>query len=148
MAPYEHETLGALQVMSASPNPVYWFQVRRNDSAMPGNPPLLNSTVELAPGNYDVNVNRTRRPVTIEAGRKTILWTGDLVVEGGVSSAYWYAIEGTESRYTSNPPLVGTPLALFPGSYRAVVVTSVTVPSDTMGPADVVAGRRTTLRRQ
>lgn len=144
---YESAANGALQVMSVS-DPVNWFLVFRDSTpAIDGNPPLLNSTVELAPGEYQVDVNRTRRAVTIVAGLRTIVWTGDLAVEGGSTSDYWYPSQQGERRVTSNPPLVGRPLPLFPGSYLVIVHGSVTVPPDTLGPADVIAGRTTTLRR-
>src|SRR5262245_28092431 len=75
--PYDSKTHGALQVKSVSDKPTDWFDVLQNGKrAYSGNPKLLNSTVELAPGTYDVDVNRTRRKVTIDAGKKTILQTG------------------------------------------------------------------------
>ena len=147
VAAYESTSNGALQVMSVS-NPVHWFEVYRDSTrVLSGNPPLLNSTVELAPGDYAVDVNRTRRPVTIVAGRKTILWTGELVVAGGGTSDFWYPVQNGERRVISNPPLVGAPVPLFPGSYTALVQGSVTMPMDTLGPAEVTAGQTTTLRR-
>src|SRR5262245_22772909 len=80
---YESKTHGALQVRSLNAKPVDWFDVLQNGKrAFSGNPRLLNGTLELAPGAYVVDVNRTQRKVIIEAGKKAILWTGELVVEG------------------------------------------------------------------
>jgi len=80
---YDSKTQGALQVKVANDKTGDWSDVLKDDKrAISGNPPLLGSTVELAPGAYVVEVNRTRRKVTIETGKKTILWTGELVVEG------------------------------------------------------------------
>src|SRR5689334_1231368 len=81
VAPHDSTTHGALQVRSVSEKPSDWFSVLRDGKqAVPGNP-LLGSTVELAPGSYIVSVNRTQRKVTIRAGKKTVLLTGELVVE-------------------------------------------------------------------
>lgn len=145
-AAWENTTSGALQVMSVS-SPVDWFLVYQDSTRITrGNPPLLNATVELPPGEYQVDVNHSRRPVTITAGRKTIVWTGDLVVEGGSPSDFFMPMQNGERRFTSNPPIVGRPVPLFPGSYTAIVHGSVSVPPDTLGPATVVAGTTTTLR--
>jgi hypothetical protein len=146
-AAYEHQTHGALQVMSVGASSPHWFQVFKDGKlAYEGNPKLLNSSVELAPGEYMVDVNRTQRPVTIEAGKKTIIWTGELLVDGGPSGAYWYPMEGTERRVTSNPPLVGSPLPLFAGTYVPFVHVTVSKADTNLGPATVTAGRRTTLK--
>jgi hypothetical protein len=146
-AAYDSQTQGALQVMSVGASSPHWFQVFKDGKlAYEGNPKLLNSTLELAPGEYMVDVNRTQRPVTIEAGKKTIIWTGELLVDGGPSGAYWYPMEGTERRVTSNPPLVGSPLPLFAGTYVPFVHVTVSKADTNLGPATVTAGRRTTLK--
>ena len=148
VVPYERKDLGALEVKSIDANPVDWFDVQRDgERAYPGNPPLLNSSIELAPGPYVVVVNRTQRPVTIEAGRKTILWTGNLVVEGQPTHAFWYPMQGGERRLSSNPPLFNKPRALFPGTYTVYVYVSVTTGDELLGEAEVKAGQQTVLSR-
>lgn len=143
---YDSATHGAVEVNGVSATPVDWFEVLQNgERAVAGNPPLLNNAVELAPGTYVVDVNRTRRTVTVEAGRKTILWTGDLVVRGEPETAFWYPQQGDERTLSSNPPLLNRARALFPGTYTVFVYTSVTVPVHDLGAAEVVAGRTTVL---
>lgn len=146
---YDSQTHGALQVRSVSEKPVDWFDVLQNGKrAFSGNPRLLNGTLELAPGTYVVDVNRTQREVTIVAGRKTILWTGELMVEGQPAGAYWYPMQGKERRLVSNPPLLNRGRALFPGSYTVFVHVSVTMPDKDLGSAAVKAGQKTVLRFQ
>ena len=119
---YDGATHGAVEVNGVSATPVDWFEVLQNgERAVAGNPPLLNNAVELAPGTYVVDVNRTRRTVTVEAGRKTILWTGDLVVRGEPETAFWYPQQGDERTLSSNPPLLNRARALFPGTYTVFV---------------------------
>src|SRR5439155_1260197 len=68
---HDSKTRGALQVKSVGARPSDWFDVLQNGKrAIPGNPTLLNGTVELAPGTYIVEVNRTQRKVTIAVGKK------------------------------------------------------------------------------
>ena len=60
-----------MPAVSVSEMPVDWFDVLQNGKRpYSGSPRLLNSTLELAPGTYMVEVNRTKRKVTIEAGKK------------------------------------------------------------------------------
>lgn len=144
---YDNPTYGALQVRSLQKNPANWFEVLQNGKpALSGNPKLLNGTVELAPGTYEVGVNRTQRTVTIEAGKKTVLWTGELIVEGEPSGAFWYPMEDTERRLASNPPTLNSSINLFPGAYTVFVHVIVGQPDTNLGTAEVLAGRRTTLR--
>jgi hypothetical protein len=140
-------THGALQVRSIQENPTDWFTVLQDGkNVLPGNPELLNKTVELPPGTYEVVVNQTQRTVTIETGKKTTLWTGELIVEGGPDGAFWYPMEGTERRLTSNPPIVNASVDLFPGTYTVFVHVIVGQPDDNLGTAEVRAGQRTALR--
>jgi hypothetical protein len=77
VVPYDSETRGALQVKGVRAESSGWFDVLRDGKGiLAAAQPLLNSTVELAPATYVVDVNRTQRKVTIEAGKKTILLTG------------------------------------------------------------------------
>jgi hypothetical protein len=146
---YDSETHGAVQVNGVSANPVDYFDVLRDgERAFAGNPRLLNNAVEVPPGTYAVDVNRSQRTVTVAAGGKVVLWTGDLVVRGEPSSAYWYPMQGEERMVTANPALLGKARALFPGTYAVFVHTSVTVPDHDLGVAEVVAGRTTVLEHQ
>ena len=108
-----------MEVKSVGEKTSDWFDVLQNGKrAFGGNPPLLNKTIELAPGAYVVRVNRTERKVTIEAGKKTVLLTGELVVEAKKGTPGWYTpYQGEEAKVTAAPPLLNSPLALFPGKY-------------------------------
>jgi hypothetical protein len=143
---YESETHGAVQVNGVSGDPVDYFDVLLDgERAYAGNPRLLNGAVELPPGTYLVDVNRTQRSVTVEAGKKTVLWTGELVVRGEPESAFWYPMQGEARTLSSNPPLLNRARALFPGTYTVFVHTSVTVPDRNLGAAAVEAGKTTVL---
>lgn len=143
---HDSTTQGALQVMSVSDDPGDWFDVLQNgERALAGSPTRLNGTVELAPGTYDVVVNRTRRTVTLRAGEKTILWTGELMVEGQPEGAYWYPMQGDERRLAANPPPLNGARAFFPGTYTVFVHAGVGAPDENLGAAEVEAGRRTVL---
>lgn len=146
---YQSETNGAVQVNSVSANPVDYFDVLRDgERAFAGNPRLLGGAVEVPPGTYVVDVNRTRRSVTVEAGKKTILWTGDLVVRGEPETAYWYPMQGGERTLSANPALLNKARALFPGTYTVFVHTSVAVPDRNLGAAEVEAGKTTVLEHR
>lgn len=149
VVPYSRAEIGALEVKSIDADPVDWFDVLQDGKrAIPGNPTLLNSSIELPPGSYVVDVNRTQRPVTIEAGKKTILWTGNLVVEGQPSHAFWYPMQGDQQKLSSNPALFNSPRALFPGSYTVFINVSVARGSERLGEAEVRAGQKTVLRKE
>jgi len=145
---YDSKTKGAIQVKVDQKDPVDRFDLLQNGKHIGnGNPKLLNGTVELAPGDYIVDVNRTQRKVTIEAGKKTILWTGELVVEGKPSTMAWYAMKG-EVKLTSTgvEPLLNRASPLFPGTYTVFVDTSLTGKDESLGQAEVKAGRKTVLK--
>ncbi|HEY8504497.1 MAG TPA: hypothetical protein VIL46_07935 [Gemmataceae bacterium] len=147
VVPYDSKTHGALRVTGIGKQAGDYFEVLRDGKpAYPGSPPLLNNTLELAPGTYVVDVNRTRRGVTIEAGRKTVLRTGELVVEGAPATAYWYPVRGKERKLASNPPLLNRGRALFPGTYTVFVHVDVTTGDKNLGTASVKPGRRTVLK--
>lgn len=141
---YDSKTKGAVQVMTAEKKPVHWFDVLQNGKrAFPGNPPLLNNTVELAPGTYVVDVNHTQKMVTVEAGKKNVLWTGEVVVEGQGANWY-YAAQGKERKYVGNPPVLGRATPLFPGAYSVHV--HVKMEDKKLGDATVMAGQKTVLK--
>src|SRR5947209_20307725 len=57
VVPHDSKTHGALQVKSVVEKTSDWFDVLQNGKrAFGGNPPLLNKTIELAPGAYVVRV--------------------------------------------------------------------------------------------
>ena len=148
VVPYPHAELGALQVNSINADPVDWFDVLQNGKrAFAGNPRLLNSSIELPPGIYVVDVNRTQRQVTIERGKKLTLWTGDLVVNGQPSHAFWYPMQGGERKLSSNPSLLNSPRAFFPGTYKVFVYVSVTTGDELLGDAEVKAGKKAELKK-
>ncbi len=138
---------GTLEVKSPAADPSDWFDVlQAGKRAFPGNPPRLNNTLDLPPGTYEVDVNKTRRTVTIAAGEKTELWTGELIVEGQPDSAYWYPMLGEERKLALNPPLLNRSRALFPGSYHVFVHTGVGTPDHDLGSAEVKPGETTVLQ--
>jgi hypothetical protein len=143
---YDSKTHGAVQVKSASANPGDWFQVFKNGKNVFSNPELLNGRRELAPGAYVVVVNRTERKVTIEAGKLTILLTGDLMVESKRDGHYWIPKQGKETKLASNPPVVNTRVALFPGTYSVHVQTLVQGELRNLGMVEVKAGKKTVVK--
>jgi hypothetical protein len=112
-----------------------------------GPPEILNSTRELQPGRYVIDVNRTRRNVTVEAGKKTVLLTGDLVVESQRKDIIWVPKQGEETRLASNPPVTNTGVALFPGSYTVYInrgEAAIDLPR--LAEAEVKAGKTTVVQ--
>jgi hypothetical protein len=106
-------------------------------------PPRLNGVVELPPGTYDVSVNKTKRTATVRAGKKTVLLTGTLVVEG---KGDWYTPhQGGEAKLTDAPPTLNHPIALFPGTYAVTVHVGVNDEKLT-DDAKVSAGEKTVLK--
>ena len=71
---YDSKTNGAIEVKVDNKKPTDSFDVLQDGKRVfKGNPKLLNTTLELPPGAYVVDVNKTQRKVTIVAGKKTIL---------------------------------------------------------------------------
>ena len=149
VVPHESKTHGALQVKSVGEKTSDWFDVLQNGKrAFGGNPPLLNETIELAPGAYVVSVNRTERKVTIEAGKKTVLLTGELVVEAKKGTPGWYTpYQGKEAKVAAAPPLLNSPIALFAGKFTVFYRESGIAEPVDLGEAEVKAGHRTVLKR-
>jgi hypothetical protein len=141
--PYKSDTVGALQVTGDTRD---WYNVMQDGkSALPGAPPLLNTTVELPPGNYEVSVNRTTRLAKIDLGKKTVLVTGTLVVEG--TAADWYTpYQGKDRKVVSAPPRLNHPIALFPGTYTVFVHVNLKEEKLTDN-ALVVEGKKTVLKK-
>lgn len=145
---FDNKSKGAIQVKVDNKDTKDSFDVLQNGKrAFDGNPKLLNETLELAPGTYTVEVNRTQRNVTVEVGKKTILWTGELVVEGQPSTMAWYALKGNVKLTSSGvEPLLNVARPLFPGTYTVFVDTSLTGDDKSLGEAEVKAGQRTVLK--
>ena len=142
---YDSQTMGAIQVNVDDENPTDRFDVLQNGERVAFK--LLNNTLELAPGSYVVDVNKTQRTVAVEAGRRTILWTGELVVEGEPSTMVWYAMDGeVKLTNTGVEPLLNKASPLFPGTYTVFVDTSLTGEDQSLGEATVKAGEQTVLK--
>jgi YVTN family beta-propeller protein len=140
--PYNSKTHGSLRVTGDTGD---WFTAMQDGKqAHPGNPPKLGGRVELLPGKYEVLVNKTKRVVTIHAGKETTLRTGTLVVEG--AGTFYAPYEGDERRVASNPPVLGSSIALFPGTYsvRVQVFDKSVKLTDN---ARIVAGEKTVLKK-
>jgi hypothetical protein len=144
---YNSKTHGAVQVKSASENPGDSFNVLpEGKKEFLGQPEILNGTRELAPGTYMIDVNRTRRTVKVEAGKKTVLLTGDLVVESKREGTIWSPRQEKEFKYASNPPVVNTRLALFAGTYEVYINVGNTINLKEFGKAEVKAGAKTVFK--
>ncbi len=145
VVPYDSKTNGAVQVMTITKGSGTWFTVEQNGkSAYPSAPPLLNNTLELAPGTYVVSVNYTHRKVTVAAGKKTVLWTGELVVVAGKKEkgGYWAPFQDNQRKAFGGEPLINSSVSLFAGTYSVMYWGSVRMD---LGEAEVKAGQRTQL---
>ena len=111
---YESKTHGAVQVKGDTTD---WFDVAKNGKSILTVPKLLNGTLELEPGDYEILVNRTSRKATIEVGKKVVFTTGTLQAEG--KGLYYYPLVGKERKVAPNRnnPSPGKSIALFPGTY-------------------------------
>jgi hypothetical protein len=146
---YKSATNGALEVKSVADKPIDWFAVFQGKKQLspPGNM-RLNSTVELAPGTYVVRVNKTERKVTIQAGKKLTLLTGDLVVEAPKGTAGWFTpYQGKQVMLARNPSTPNNPTALFAGKYVVTYRQGGVSPEEKLGEAEVRPGRKTVLKR-
>jgi hypothetical protein len=146
-APYDSATRGALQVKGDATGD--WFVVYQDGkrAALPGlgAPPALNTVVELAPGTYEVFVNKTKRMVTIRAGEQAVLLTGTLVVEGEGS---WYTpYQGDEAMLARGQPKMNSAIALFPGTYTVWVRVRLDQSEKLTDSAQVLPGQKTVLQR-
>lgn len=139
--PYSSKVNGAILVKGETKD---WFDIWADGFRKVQAPRNLNGTEEIAPGTYEVLVNKTKRVVKVEAGKKVVLLTGTLVVEGDKASFY-APYQDKERKCAGSPPLLNRPIALFAGNYavdlrvgdRDVRLTEV---------AQVVAGKRTVLK--
>jgi len=144
---FRSKTHGAVEVRGVSEKPVDYFDILKDGKrAFAGNPKLLGNSVDLAPGEYVVEVNRTKRTVTVEAGKKIVFQTGEIVVEGKPETAFWYPLDGKERRLAGNPPLLNRARAFFPGKYTVLVHVGVGMEDANLGTAEVKPGMKTVLK--
>ncbi len=146
---YDSRTQGALEVTAVSKKPSDWFIVEQDGkTVLKGTPPLLNTSVELAPGEYVIKVNRTQRKVTIAAGKKTVLGTGELIVEAAEGAPGWYTpYLGKEAMVAASPPRLNVPIALFAGKYQVTWTEGGASKKVDLGEAELKPGQRTTLKK-
>jgi len=145
VVPHDSKTRGAVEVRTLTDKTGQWFRVVKGDkSAVPGSPKLLNSTIELEPGEYVVAVNKTERKVTVEAGKKAVLWTGEVVVEAEKGRGYFYApFQGKEKKLDGVEPVVNRPTSLFAGTYAVKFWGK---QSKDLGDAEVKPGQQTVMK--
>jgi 6,7-dimethyl-8-ribityllumazine synthase len=74
----------------------------------------LGRPLALLEGSYSIKVNNTPATAAIKAGQLVELATGTLTVRG-TGSDYFYVADGSGTQLGSSR--LGTPMALFPGSY-------------------------------
>ena len=112
---YDSKTHGAVQVKGDTTD---WFDVAKNGKSILTVPKLLNGTLELEPGDYEILVNRTSRKATIEVGKKVVFTTGTLQAEG--KGLYYYPAgwQGAEGCSQSQQPVPGEVDCPLPGNVR------------------------------
>lgn len=96
---------------------------------------LLGNSLGVFPGGYTIRVNNTHDRVTAEARNAVSLATGTIEV-AGATGEYFYVLDenGQQLAYS----LLGEPVSLLPGSYRARV-------NNSFAPFTVEGGRATSL---
>ena len=141
---HDSKTHGAVQVKGDTTD---WFEVLKDGKVLDTVPKLLNGTRELEPGEYEVRVNKVSRKVKVEAGKKVVLLTGTLVVEG--KGLYWYPLVRGERKVAGNRlnPDLNKPIALFPGTYAADVNVNLRKVVRVAEAARVVAGEKTVVKQ-
>jgi hypothetical protein len=141
---YDSKTAGAIEVRGHDGGE--WFRVLKDGKqAYEGAPPLLNSAKMVPPGEYDVLVNKTKRTVKVEAGKKVVLLTGTLVVEG-TKANFYTPIQDKDRKIANAPPLLNEPIALFAGTYHVELNLGVKGTVVLTDSAKVVAGKKTVLK--
>jgi hypothetical protein len=142
---YDNKTRGAIQVNGDTKD---WFEVYRGEKAVAFPYPLLGKTAEVEPGEYEVQVNRSSRKVTVEAGKKVVLQTGTLEL-AGKDGLYWYPVVGGKRMVGTNrnPPSPGAKLALFPGTYAVDLNLNLRKVVRVTESAKVEVGKTTTVKQ-
>lgn len=141
---YDSKTRGAVQVKGETKE---WFTVLKGGKVLGQVPRLLNGTEELEPGEYEVQVNKTARTVMVEPGKKVVLLTGTLEVEG--EGLYYYPLVGKERKVAANAnnPALGRPIALFPGTYAVEVNHKLRKTVRLADEVKVEAGKKTVVKQ-
>lgn len=111
---YDKKDEGAIQVKGDTGD---WFNVFRDGKRANTTELKLNTVFSVSPGDYVVRVNKVDRMVKVAAGKKTVLSTGTLVVDGKIATFY-APFQEKDRKVASTPPRPGSPIALFPGTYR------------------------------
>jgi len=140
---FDSKTRGAMQVKGDTSD---WFDVMKNGKSILAVPKLLNGTLELEPGEYEILVNRTSRKVTIEVGKKCILTTGTLQADG--KGLFYYPVLGKERKVAPNRnnPDLGKSIALFAGTYAVDVNMNLRKTIRLTEKAKVEPGMKTTVK--
>ena len=114
---YDSKTKGALSVKVDQKDPTDSFDVLQDGKRSRSKTTLRSSSTahsSCLPECMSWTLNKTQRKVTIEAGKKTIFWTGELVVEGKPETMAWYAHAGQgkthEYRRGTAPQSGGSPV--------------------------------------
>lgn len=88
---------------------------------------LLNKTLSLDPGKYQIKVNSSIYPLKMEAGRLAKCATGTLIVKGNTPE-YYYVMDSVNNQLSYD--LLGKATSFFPSSLKVKV-------NNTETPADV-----------
>ena len=118
---------GALQV--AGKTEEYYYVYDSAATQLASAP--INKIVSLLPGQYTVQVNKTKLPADIKPGATTELQAGVLDVAGGTEE-YYYVYDNAGTQLSSS--VLGKPVSLFPGEYQVQV-------NKTRVPAKVESGQ-------
>jgi hypothetical protein len=109
---YNHATKGAVVVAGTRTD---WYKVldAAGEKVLSGEP--TNDETELLPGTYLVDLHGVRQTVTVQAGRKTVVEAGSVVVSG--TGADWYKVyEATGEKVLADKP-TKSETELLPGTY-------------------------------
>jgi hypothetical protein len=141
---HDSKTRGAVQVKGETTD---WFDVARNGKSILSVPSLLNGTVELEPGEYEIIVNRVSRKATIEVGKKVVFLTGTLQAEG--KGLFYYPVIGKERKVAPNRlnPDLGKQIALFPGTYGVEIDVNLRKIVRLTDEAKIEAGKKTIVKQ-
>ena len=75
----------------------------------------LGQAAPVAPGRYEVRLNRSSHPVTVEAKTITRCASGSILASG-TTDEYFYVFDGANTQLASQK--IGRALDLFPGKYK------------------------------
>ena len=123
---------GALQVEGSTS--AYFYVL--DTAGKPVNHERLGKTLALDPGKYQVKVNNSAHPVTVEKGALTKCATGTLLV-AGTTSEYYYVQDATGQALQHEH--LGKALSFMPGTFRVKV-------NNTEAPAEVKLAQTAELK--